>query len=127
MARADRARRLPPGLGWLLLLVVLALGAAGLLASAAVVDMHEKRAAVEAAMTPDQFAHAAAALTDARQFWRSTMVGLLAVAVLLAFLQIVRMARHPVPGPDDSLSTSPDAAAGGFEGTSETRRFHDCG
>ena len=208
MVRAEGSRRLLPGFGWLLLLVVLGLGAAGLLASWATADVHGKRAtaeammawraqvgridallaAAEAAPSPRaeaaashldalqrlqagaaapgehpratllaariaEFVHlrrelarvavdrgaddaalllgsepvrlnrrslareletmasaadarlaqAAAALAEARQHWLSLLVGLLAGVVLLAFLQVVRLARRPVRRGADAL------------------------
>ena len=228
MAQADRARRLPPGLGWLFLLFALALGVAGLLTSAATTDVHGKQAAVEAATArralvdridtlvlaattatrtlpspaavttllgtlqqieagtaawraaapsaerphvkmlaariaefvhlrrelarlvrergPDdarlfigsepvranrlsldrdlatvsataaeRLADDTAALAEARQHWQSLTVGLLAGVVLLAFLQVVRLARRPVERPADSLPALLDAVAAGVE------------
>lgn len=223
MAKNDGVRRLMPGLGWLFLLFTLALGVAGLLASAAATDVHGKLAAVETAearralvaridalvftattdvpsprhptaqlgtlqqieaglsvwraavspaerphadmlttrvaellhlrrelarlvrergsedaklflgsepvranqlslgrvlkavsvATAEQLAHDTAALTEARQHWLSMLVGLLAGVVLLAFLQVVRLARRPVVRLADPLPALLDAVAAG--------------
>ncbi|PWC43122.1 hypothetical protein TSO221_20600 [Azospirillum sp. TSO22-1] len=44
----------------------------------------------------ERIVRSAAALAEARQHWLSLLVGLLAGVVLLAFLQVVRLARRPV-------------------------------
>lgn len=232
MAQADGTRRLPRGLGWLFLLFALALGVAGLLASAAITDVHGKQAAMElaaarrasagridalvlaatadtrtlpspagiatllgtlqqieagtaawrvaaspaerphadllaariaefvhlrrelvrllrergpddarlllgsepvranrlslgrdlaalSASAADRLAHDTAALSEARQHWLSMMVGLLAAVVLLAFLQVVRLARRPVERPAAPLPALLDTVTGGADRASE--------
>ncbi|HYH39083.1 MAG TPA: hypothetical protein VD860_12730 [Azospirillum sp.] len=49
-----------------------------------------------ALIADERIARSAAALAEARQHWLSLLVGLLAGVVLLAFLQVVRLARRPV-------------------------------
>jgi hypothetical protein len=67
------------------------------------------------AAAAEQLAHDTAALAEARQHWLSMMVALLAGVVLLAFLQVVRLARRPVVRLADPLPALLDAVAAGTE------------
>ncbi|WP_448189974.1 hypothetical protein [Azospirillum sp. sgz301742] len=75
--------------------------------------------AAASAATADHVARHAAALAEARQHWQSMTIGLLAAVVLLAFLQVVRLARRPVEHPADSLPAMLDAVATGTKHLSE--------